>query len=387
MAVSLTPHQILIGFNWKAGMDRLHLPKLKHSYMKRIVKSRMEIGGMMNKVMLWSGFIVCLFGSCQPRKEKKSFLVHRDYEMNELFIGKGGYIVATGDSCIVGLDTAGDYFFYRQKVNQPEAFHLFGKRGQGPDEFIFPFSLQYLSDDLLGVYDAQTKQFSEVALNQPEHPETKRISFSLMMNFKVLKTQWNQYIGMGAYPDCMYMMFDSSGLQVKPFFEYPYKDSDEKHIGNPVRSMAYQGKMVANPSATRFAYASSYADIIHFYRISFGDIQLIQKIENRFCDYVPEEKNGGISAPIQSTNQNGCVDLYATEKYVYLLYSGKSFGEYQEKAFEGNEVRMYDWSGNLLGEMALDIPCKFFCVSPDDQTMWAIAEIPEPTIVRFELDR
>jgi hypothetical protein len=30
MAVSLTPHQILIGFNRKTDMDRLHLPKFNY---------------------------------------------------------------------------------------------------------------------------------------------------------------------------------------------------------------------------------------------------------------------------------------------------------------------------------------------------------------------
>ncbi|MDR3269125.1 MAG: hypothetical protein LBT83_08680 [Tannerella sp.] len=45
----------------------------------------------MNKMILWSVFIACLIGSCQSRKEQKYVPVaHRDYDMNELFIGNTG---------------------------------------------------------------------------------------------------------------------------------------------------------------------------------------------------------------------------------------------------------------------------------------------------------
>jgi len=65
--------------------------------------------------------------------------------------------------------------------------------------------------------------------------------------------------------------------------------------------------------------------------------------------------------------------------------SGKTILDSKEKALEGSLLKIYDWEGNLLQEAEIDTPCKFFCVSPDDQMMWAIAEIPEPAIVRFDL--
>jgi WD40 repeat protein len=306
--------------------------------------------------------------------------------MNDLMLGTGGYMTATNDGHIVGLDYGGDFFFFRQNTDRPELLYRFGKKGQGPDEFIHPFSLQYLNDSLIACYDMSSRQFSEITLN-PHSTRLKvnTLSFTSDMNFRILKTAYGQYAGLGAYPEGMFKLYDSRGNAVGQFFEYPYRDADEKSIKNPVRAMACQGKIGASPSGTKFAYAAAYADIIHFYNLKENDIQLIKKIETRFCEYVPDDDENSFSAGIKPSNRLGYVDLYATEKYVYFLYSGKTIPEYREKAFESSLLRIYDWSGSLLTEAALDVSCKFLCVSPDDKTMWAIAEIPEPAIVRFDL--
>jgi hypothetical protein len=207
------------------------------------------------------------------------------------------------------------------------------------------------------------------------------------MNFKIIKTAYGQYIGIGIHPDGMFQLYDSLGNEIRSFFEYPYRDAGEQKIKSPIRAMAYQGKISADLSGTRFAYAASHADIIHFYSLSENDIQLVKKIETRFCEYAPDERDGRVAAKIDPGNRNGCVDLYATNKYVYCLYSGKTFRDEQEKAFESERLRIYDWSGNLFREVILDVPCKFLCISPDDKIMWAIVEIPEPIITRFDLTK
>jgi hypothetical protein len=155
------------------------------------------------------------------------------------------------------------------------------------------------------------------------------------------------------------------------FFEYPYRNESEKNISNNVRAMAYQGKIGTNTSRTKLVYAAAYADIVYFYDIERNDLRTVKKIENRFCDYMPEEKGRTVSAPIMPDNECGCVDLYATDQYVYLLYPGRSFKKYRKKMGETERLRIYDWQGNLLLEADLDFPCKNLCVSADDSFLWA----------------
>ncbi|MDR2147483.1 MAG: TolB-like 6-bladed beta-propeller domain-containing protein [Tannerella sp.] len=326
---------------------------------------------------------------CQPAKKEtpQTRLTHVEDVANDIFVGTGGWMIAT-DTYIIGLDYGFDEFFYRYnyRTGNPDSVYRFGNKGQGPNDFLHPFSLQYISDTLMGTYDAMLKSFTEVSLS----PDSKKIKSQSLrldnnMSFKVLKTPYNQYLGMGSYQEGMFLLFDSLGKTVQSFFEFPFKDATEKAIKNQLRGMAYQGEIAINPSGTKFAYATLNADIIHFYNILENDIQIIKKIEKRFCEYIPQEIDGGIMSAIKATSETGYLDVYATENHVFMLYSGRTFKEYEEKSFEGDLLMIYDWSGNLKKEILLDIPCKNICITPDEEILWAIAEIPEPTIVRFDL--
>jgi hypothetical protein len=348
--------------------------------MARIIWTR-DTGLLLLSIWLF------LYGCTPIAKDRATIaLTHaKDYE-NNLFIGIGGYMVVTNDHYLIGMEHGGDAFFYRQDLNRPDSVCRFAGKGQGPDEFIHPFSLQYINDSTMGSYDILGKKFGEISLSTCSEPaRVKTVKFDDNMNARVIKTAYNQYIGTGVYPDGMYIMFDSSGTKIKSFFEYPFENASEKSIKNQLRAMAYQGKIASNLSNTRFVYGANSADIIYFYDIENSNIRFIRKIENRFCEYVPEEQNGSFGSAIKTTNRHGFVDIYATDQHVYALYSGKTYNEYREQIFAGDRLRIYDWSGDLLAEAALDVPCKFLCVSPDDETMWAIAEIPEPTIIRFDL--
>lgn len=332
---------------------------------------------------------VLLFSSaCRPTTKEgaTAVLTHAmDYE-NSLFVGTGGYMMVTNDHYLIGMEHGEDAFFYRQDLNRPDSVCRFVERGQGPDEFIHPFSLQYINDSTVGSYDIMGKKFGEISLRSCSEPaRVKNVKLDDIMTARAIKTAYSQYIGIGVYPDGMYMMFDSSGTKIKSFFEYPFENASEKSIKNQLRAMAYQGKIVSNLSNTRFVYGAGSADIIYFYDIENSNIRLTKKIENRFCEYVPREEDGSFSSAIKTTNRRGFVDIYATERYVYALYSGRTYDEYREQSYAGDRLRIYDWSGDLRSETVLDVPCKYLCVSPDDETMWAIAEIPEPTVIRFDL--
>ena len=49
-------------------------------------------------------------------------------------------------------------------------------------------------------------------------------------------------------------------------------------------------------------------------------------------------------------------------------------------------IFVYDWTGELLKTFQLDVPITRFCIDKDEHVMYATANVPEPTIVRFELD-
>jgi hypothetical protein len=335
----------------------------------------------------------CIFAglwllSCIP-SEKKAVdcrLNHSAVYDNDLLLGQCVALIASSNH-IIGIDAQNiDKLFFVQNIADTSSFFCFGDKGQGTDEFIYPFSIQFVDDSSLFVYDFMSKKINWVNIDfESGRTGVTGQLLDEKLCFSVVSTAYGQYLGIGAFTDGMFMLLDSTGVRTGMFFEYPYKNMSEKNIRNSVRAMAYQGKVKTNASRTKLVYAAAYADILYFYDIEREDLRIIKKVENRFCKYLPEENGGRISAPIMSDNEYGCVDLYATDQYVYMLYSGRSFKKYQAKMGEADRLRIYDWQGDLLLEADMDLPCKNLCVSADDSFLWTIAELPEPKIVAYDL--
>jgi hypothetical protein len=53
--------------------------------------------------------------------------------------------------------------------------------------------------------------------------------------------------------------------------------------------------------------------------------------------------------------------------------------------FQGNLIRVYDWEGNLVKKLQLDIDIKQMAVSKNNRKIYAIADLPDPVLVVFEL--
>ena len=304
-------------------------------------------------------FFTVLMVNCQQNENESFEMLYHSDVTDDLFIGRGGNMVYLNNNQIVGMDNVAQTCFYLLNTDSDNySLCNFGNKGQGPKEFITPFSLQYINESTVGCYDVTLKRFYELSISQncPQFDILSTTTFLFDWNFKVIKTAYNNILGIGPYENEMFILFDSDGEKINSFFEFPYKDTDEKRMNkNKGRAMAYQGNISANPNKTKFIYAAFSCDIIHFYEIKENEIILIRKIENSYPEYLVEEKGGGIGAAVKTTNKRGYIDTYTTDKYIYLLYSGKSFSEHQDKAFETDILRIYDWDGNLQKNIKLDI--------------------------------
>jgi hypothetical protein len=151
--------------------------------------------------------------------------------------------------------------------------------------------------------------------------------------------------------------------------------------------MAYQGNIVLNQQKDKMMYTCSNGDIVHFYEIKENSIEIIKKIEDIYPEYIPQTIGGGISAAMKKENKVGYLSLYSTEMFVYALYSGALASEFlrNNKSFSADMLYVYDWDGNIKRKIKLDMECRYICVSDDNKRLYAIAEIPEPEILYYEL--
>jgi hypothetical protein len=329
-------------------------------------------------------FFLC---SCSNHKQAESIslLKHQTIDSGENFIGYGGFL-AFCQGNVIGLELSSSMqvFFSLKPDDSSQKLFRFGNRGQGPDDFLRPLSIQYINNRTVGVFDIMSKTYSEfdIPKENEELKIDKKIRFQAQLT-QVIKTACNQYIGL-SFDEGMFLLADSTGMPIDTYFEYPYQDENERRL--TVRSNAYQGTLAANPSKNKFVYASFRGEIIHFYAIENGGIKTIAKIENEYPVY-KKRNDGGEGVMTGAKGKNGYIAVYATEKFVYAIFSGKTVLEQHGNTnFEGNLLRLFDWNGVPVKEYELDVPCSYLCVSDDDRKIWAVASNPDITLVSFDLE-
>lgn len=346
----------------------------------------------MKHLFLFSIIFVSIFLCCTDQKQElmRSRLEHQSINLGDKYIGYGGFLTYTQEGTVVGIEMNSSLSpFFCLKSTDSSSFYFWGTRGKGPNEFIMPYSIQRIDDRTIGVLDAGTKSYYEFAI--PSENTVPRIEKSIrfqIVSSRIIKTTFDQYIALSLNKK-MFSLMDSSGTKINEFFEYPYQNRNERKAES--RAYAYQGTLAANPSKTKFVYSSFRGEIIHFYSIEENDIKVITKIENEYPLFKEENTVNTNGVSYDAQGKNGYIATYATDRYVYAIYSGQTVFEQTEKRqvnFEGNILRVFDWGGNLVKEYELDVPCSYICISDDDVKMWAIAtdNNGEIVLVSFDLD-
>lgn len=86
----------------------------------------------------------------EKNKEQRSTLEHQSIHVKELFIGQGGFLIPYKDM-IIGMEASHSLppFFCLKPDETSPFFYHFGNRGQGPNNFLHPFSIQLIHDNII----------------------------------------------------------------------------------------------------------------------------------------------------------------------------------------------------------------------------------------------
>jgi hypothetical protein len=320
-------------------------------------------------------------------------LIHSDLNLSEEYVGDAGGIIALKNG-IIGIEWSNSLepFFMIKKEGEKDILTRFGVKGQGPDDVIHVYPIQYLNDSVFGAFDMSSNKYKEVQIPKDMEPlSIKNVVSIENRQLRVRKTAYDQYIGL-SFGEGLLSLIDETGKETATFFEYPYKDKVEQKIKNHIRAMAYQGELVLNPQKDKCVYAPMNGEIIHFYKIEKDNITLINKIEKIYPEYGPEEKSEtNYSATFSWQCVSGYSSIAATDKYVYAIYCGRTLKELQDDNDStlpiARQLRKFDWTGQLIETYMLDVPCYFIAVTPDDKTLWASALNPDFVPVYFDLTR
>lgn len=308
---------------------------------------------------------------------KHRVFVHSD----SCILGKPNQIALSG-SYLAITDLNNDKVLYVFNSQSGKKVGEYVNRGQGPGEYYSISSLGRWKNGMY-LYDVNKREMAEIAFMDSVRI-IPRMSFGRELHPTFVPLNDVTFIASGFYPEGRFCLIKDSGKQKEYIMEYPSRDEAEKEVANFAKSQAYSGGIVAHPSGTLFMAHVNNADMLSFYSYENGNVRLIKEMLNSFPDYKYDKENQrylGVSRHNPDAYLWGC----GTDEYIYLLYSGKNYADDGEKTFVSSQIEVYNWEGEKVKTLMLDIPIQGMVVSEDDSTMYAIALNPEPQIVAFDL--
>lgn len=334
-------------------------------------------------------WILFLFLGCADEKKQVEMqdLHHEVLDIPEILIGSPGDILKDGD-CLIVLDYQHGSLFHRIDLKGNHYMGMFGVKGQGPDDFIHPSSLNVLETGRLSCYDAGNRRLSMIDLNLLGNKVgvSTLLKNDIFMTFDVVPLSDNLFVVNGEIEGAMFALIDKDGKVLSVSDEYPYKDDAEKNVPVRFRAMAYQGSLRVNSNGY-FAYAMSSAKQVHLYKVENEKIKKVGEVIDGYGHYEPNMPYEGAYGVAHDGKSPECYkDLAVTDDYVYALYSGRTFQEYKMSSYDCETIYVYDWTGKLVKTYHLDVPVTQFCIDEEANVIYATANVPDPTIVRFELD-
>jgi len=246
----------------------------------------------------------------------------------------------------------------------------FLSEGQGPGEVVMrPLSL-FTSpvEKRICMYQTQISKlniYEPIDIIENDHiADPTQLQFSGKMKPMSLKKIKHGYVGIGAFEDGRFRMYDSGGNIVSAFGKYPFRGEEMDFMG---RFFIYQGFVATSIDGECFAIGSSYCDNLEFYQIVDGTAVLKKKYES--YDVMAEFVGNVIR------RNDDCIMNYKAAfggKYCYMLYSGETYLEKGKNTAGGKRIIVFDWNGNYLKSYKAEVEIIAFCVDEENNMIYAI---------------
>jgi TolB-like 6-blade propeller-like len=295
------------------------------------------------------------------------------------------YSLTVIDSLIVIEDRSKGYYFNLFNLYSGAYVCSFAKLGDGPCEFQFPTSIQLVPnrERAIGLFNRKTFKYTTVSIDSLLKKTVlvcEGMTEAFDVNFqKVIQLNDSTFSGLGHFKR-RYVLANHKGDTTGTFYHYPFQE--QLQAGYSVLAMAYQGDILPHPRGTAFVSTSRYCanfDIVDFEKGKFTNIK-----ENRFWPPIFTGTDGQvIGATMNPDNVNGFIDLAVTEKYIYLLFSGKKDSD--KNWVQSSTVMVFDWSGQPFVKYDLGIEVEVITVDKNDKMLYAYHDDSKAHLLKFSI--
>jgi TolB-like 6-blade propeller-like len=307
--------------------------------------------------------------------EKRQLALSKVFDFN---IGNVSRMyVADSTLLLKNHDGMNDYFFYQYNMANHELLQKYIQGGRGRGQ-AFGSLCSGVYKDKLWMFDLTARKiiFAKLRDTLIEEYKVPRFYYNIqpIEGLKILANGSLQ-------SDYKVQQVDlATGKETMGFVKY----TNIPEGMNPSSwKRAHESLLYMSPDEQKGVMAYLMTDQLEIFDIKNKRNKLISGPENFKAEF--ETYKDGAEEMIQRTKksrqafENGVV----TNKYIYMLYSGKYNNE--KNSFYGKSVFVYDWEGNPVKEIKLDREVLCITVTPDDRSLYAF-DPKAKCIVKGKLD-
>ena len=350
-------------------------------------------------VIAVAGFLIV---SCQ----------HRAGDAALAYFGADCTVLAPYDS--VKLDDAGILFPTKIFVSEEKAFIEKGdgkdllfvlnlqdgsgfsafRKGRGPGEFIEPTHIDMRGDSLY-VYDINQGVWSRVLAGslRSEGPQV----FDTLRSFRTAgmkeddflyvpadaKSAGRGYVALAVSP-YWYCMVDWAGDKVGGGIAYLDVEELNGFSAQELSAFYMNSATVVSPDNTKVACAVYSGSAISFASVEGTDLVEKKRLVFEAPRVLPVRQEGYPLIRHDKECVRGFVKLFADDRHVYGLYSGKLLGDESSPSFECQHVLVFDWEGRPVRRYLLENTVS--SISVEKGILYGTSMYPQSRLYKYRID-
>ncbi len=325
-------------------------------------------------LLLVIGISACVYiKESENRFDKEYQITHSVVELSDIIASEGQMILLDDVNCIVKAEyyegTLLSKIDYTKRTISPLV-----KKGNGPNEYNSLIMMNQTEDGHFWVFDIPQKRFLKMT--------DKGISVDTVVSdlyaFAANNIGDNTIVSGiikrrdSNYQQTRFALINHHGEAVSYGGNYP---DDGVTEDMNTKAFAYQGRFVVNQRLNRFAFFCFSGEMFDLCSVQNGQIIPIKEVRIDLPRYKSAEDNNGVIHEME--NRMGYIDVYATNRFMYALFSGRIIDEKSrsglEKARSTEYIYVYDWDGNAVCKLVADRKLLSICATRDNSRLFGIS--------------
>lgn len=353
--------------------------------------------------LLYSQFIFLLtlnvLISCTSTATKDKIITYKkEYALNhkaydtELLITRGN--LALFDTLLLVVsDQNKDFCKVYSIPNNMKEVYSFGRIGNGPGEFLQPL-LTYYDGNTFGLNELNTRKLAimELIINNGaisiieqarlKAPHESKKGELVPADSHFAKLDENNYVSrlLGG-DERFYSLLDITLTHKQQFGESPIPEE----ISVLTSMNRLQGNIAANNGT--MVFATSYLPYLASYKL------INDKMEKQWSFYYNKLYYGVRNDDLLFDKEKSfgrAMNIRMDNKYIYILYLDLLLSEINYRDTEkssANKILVFNHEGDAEAIINLDCRIDNMVISNDRTKLYGLAEMPEPTIVSFDMPK